>query len=44
LNKKGEYGAFSVRQGFQYAVFADGKNTLIDSDYLLNEEYIIEDL
>jgi N4-(beta-N-acetylglucosaminyl)-L-asparaginase len=44
LNKKGEYGAFSVRQGFQYAVFTDGKNTLIDSDYLLNEEYIIEDL
>jgi isoaspartyl peptidase/L-asparaginase-like protein (Ntn-hydrolase superfamily) len=44
LNKKGEYGAFSIRQGFQYAVFADGKNTLIDSDYLLNEEYIIEDL
>jgi N4-(beta-N-acetylglucosaminyl)-L-asparaginase len=44
LNKKGEYGAFSIRQGFQYAVFADGKNTLIDSYYLLNEEYIIEDL
>jgi len=44
LNNKGEYGAFSVRQGFQYAVYADGKSTLIDSDYLLNEEYIIEDL
>jgi len=44
LNNKGEYGAFSVRQGFQYAVYADGKNTLIDSEYLLNEEYIIEDL
>jgi isoaspartyl peptidase/L-asparaginase-like protein (Ntn-hydrolase superfamily) len=44
LNNKGEYGAFSVRQGFQYAVYADGKNTLIDSDYLLNEEYIIDDL
>jgi isoaspartyl peptidase/L-asparaginase-like protein (Ntn-hydrolase superfamily) len=44
LNKKGEFGAFSVRQGFQYAVYAEGKNTLIDSDYLLNEEYIIEDL
>jgi N4-(beta-N-acetylglucosaminyl)-L-asparaginase len=44
LNKKGEYGAFSVRQGFQYAVYENGKNTLIDSDYLLNEEYIIEDL
>ena len=44
LNNKGEYGAFSVRQGFQYAIYIDGKNTLIDSDYLLNEEYIIKDL
>lgn len=44
LNKKGEYGAFSIRQGFQYAVYEDGKNTLIDSEFLINEEYIIEDL
>lgn len=44
LNKKGEYGAFSIRQGFQYAVYEDGKNTLFDSEFLINEEYIIEDL
>ncbi|HWQ82863.1 MAG TPA: N(4)-(beta-N-acetylglucosaminyl)-L-asparaginase [Ignavibacteria bacterium] len=44
LNNKGEYGAFSVRGGFQYAVFKAGKNTLYDSEFLIDEEYIIEDL
>jgi N4-(beta-N-acetylglucosaminyl)-L-asparaginase len=44
LNKKGESGAFSVRKGFQYAVFENGKNILYDSDFLIREEYIIQDL
>jgi N4-(beta-N-acetylglucosaminyl)-L-asparaginase len=44
LNKKGEHGAFSVRKGFQYAVFENGKNILYDSDFLIREEYIIQDL
>jgi N4-(beta-N-acetylglucosaminyl)-L-asparaginase len=44
LNNKGEYGAFSVRNGFQYAVYTGGKNILYDSEYLIDEEYIIEDL
>lgn len=44
LNKHGEFGAFSVRKGFQYAVYKDGKNTLFDSEYFTDEEYIIEDL
>lgn len=44
LNIKGEYGAYSVREGFQYAVYGDDKNILSDSDFFINEECIIEDL
>lgn len=43
LSKNGSFGACSVRQGFQYALYADGKNSLFDSDFLINESYIIED-
>ncbi len=44
LNAKGEYGAYSVREGFQYAVCNDNENKLYDSKYFLNEKFIIEDL
>lgn len=44
LNAKGEYGAYSVREGFQYAVCNDNENKLYDSKYYLNEKFIIEDL
>lgn len=44
LNVKGEYGAYSVREGFQYAIMQDDVNNLIDSEFLLNEKFIIEDL
>lgn len=44
LNVNGEYGAVSVRDGFQYALYKDGKNELFDSKYLMNEKYIVEDL
>lgn len=44
LNVKGEYGAYSVRDGFQYALHRDGENKLFDSEYYLNEKFIIEDL
>jgi isoaspartyl peptidase/L-asparaginase-like protein (Ntn-hydrolase superfamily) len=44
LNVKGEYGAVSVRDGFQYAVYKDNKNELIDSKYIMNEKFIVEDL
>lgn len=44
MNIKGEYGAYSVRDGFQYALYKDGKNILFDSEHFLNEKYIIEDL
>jgi len=44
VNPKGDYGAFSVRKGFQYAIFKDNKNLLFESNFLINEKYIIEDL
>ncbi|MFH1754299.1 MAG: N(4)-(beta-N-acetylglucosaminyl)-L-asparaginase [Candidatus Latescibacterota bacterium] len=36
LNKKGEFGALSILQGFQYALFRNGENKLHDSDYLIS--------
>jgi N4-(beta-N-acetylglucosaminyl)-L-asparaginase len=44
LNTKGEYGAYSVREGFQYALYREGKNILSDSEFFVNEKFIIEDL
>ncbi len=44
MNIKGEYGAYSVRDGFHYAVFNDEGNTLFDSDFLLNEKFEFENL
>jgi L-asparaginase/N4-(beta-N-acetylglucosaminyl)-L-asparaginase len=35
VNKKGEIGAYSMIEGFQYALAQDGKNELIDSEHLL---------
>lgn len=35
LNKKGEYGAYCVQGGFNYAVNDNSGNKLIDSDYFL---------
>lgn len=44
LNVKGEYGAISVRDGFQYALQKDGNNELIDSKYIIDEKFDIGDL
>jgi isoaspartyl peptidase/L-asparaginase-like protein (Ntn-hydrolase superfamily) len=44
INTKGEYGAYSVRHGFQYALYKDNENKLFDSEFYINEDYIIEDL
>jgi len=44
LNVKGEYGAYSVRKGFEYAVYNRKGNNLVDSQYFLDEDFIIEDL
>ncbi|MCC3156755.1 N(4)-(beta-N-acetylglucosaminyl)-L-asparaginase [Hymenobacter sp. 15J16-1T3B] len=36
LNNRGEYGAYALQKGFNYAVqTADGNNTLLDCEYLL---------
>ena len=35
VNRLGETGAYALQKGFQYALYRDGKNELIDSDYYL---------
>lgn len=44
LNVKGEYGAYSVRDGFQYALYENDINKLYDSKFYLKEKFEIEDL
>ena len=44
MNKNGEYGSYSIRDGFQYALCNDSGNNLFDSPFLLNEKFIYEDL
>jgi hypothetical protein len=38
VNKKGEYGAFSINEGFQYALFLNNNNSLMDAPSSLNEK------
>ncbi|RJP67651.1 MAG: glycosylasparaginase [Ignavibacteriales bacterium] len=33
LNKQGEYGGYSTNFGFQYAVYSEGENKLINSEF-----------
>ncbi len=33
VNKKGEYGAYSIQKGFNYALYQNGQNRVIESDY-----------
>lgn len=35
VNKKGETGAFSIQRGFNYALYKDSRNLLIDSESIL---------
>jgi N4-(beta-N-acetylglucosaminyl)-L-asparaginase len=44
INSNGEHGAASVRDGFEYALYKDGKNTLNRSKFIINENYKITDL
>jgi N4-(beta-N-acetylglucosaminyl)-L-asparaginase len=44
INNKGEYGAYSVKEGFEYALYKDGKNELFKSKFVLNENFNIGDL
>lgn len=36
INKQGETGAYAIQKGFQYALYKDGENKLIDSEYLVH--------
>lgn len=44
INNNGDYGAYSVRDGFEYAVYKDGKNQLYKSKYVMDEHFNIGDL
>jgi N4-(beta-N-acetylglucosaminyl)-L-asparaginase len=44
VNVKGEYGAASVREGFEYALYSNNSNTLNKSKYIIDKEFVIEDL
>lgn len=44
INAKGEYGSAAVRDGFQYALYKDGRNELHNSKFIMDEKYIVEDL
>ncbi len=35
FNRKGLVGSYAIHKGFQYAIYQNGKNELIDSDYYL---------
>ena len=36
LSNDGSYGGYAIHKGFQYAVYADGKNTLVDAGSYLD--------
>ena len=38
VNKYGETGAYSLHKGFNYALYANQENKLIDSDYYLKQK------
>ncbi len=44
INTKGVYGAASVRDGFDFALYKDGKNDLIKSRFIIDENFAIKDL
>jgi N4-(beta-N-acetylglucosaminyl)-L-asparaginase len=44
VNIKGECGAASVREGFEYAIFRNDENKLIESKYIIDEKFSIKDL
>jgi N4-(beta-N-acetylglucosaminyl)-L-asparaginase len=44
VNTKGECGAASVREGFEYAIYKNNKNELMESKYIIDEKFAVEDL
>jgi N4-(beta-N-acetylglucosaminyl)-L-asparaginase len=44
INTKGETGAVSVRDGFEYALYKGEENKLYVSEFIIKESYPMEDL
>jgi N4-(beta-N-acetylglucosaminyl)-L-asparaginase len=44
LDLKGNFGGYAVRDGFEYAVYSGGVNSLLKSKYVINETFDIGDL
>jgi N4-(beta-N-acetylglucosaminyl)-L-asparaginase len=44
INTKGEYGAYSVREGFEYAVRNGSKNELVKSKFVIDENFDLSNL
>lgn len=44
INANGEYGAASVRDGFQYAIYHKSENKLLSSKFIINESFDIGDV
>ena len=44
VNIRGECGAASVREGFEYAIYRDNENKLMESKYIIDEKFSVEDL
>lgn len=44
VNIKGECGAASVREGFEYAIYRKDENKLLESKYIIDEKFSIKDL
>ncbi|MGB0982730.1 MAG: isoaspartyl peptidase/L-asparaginase family protein [Saprospiraceae bacterium] len=38
INKSGEYGGYSIHEGFSYAICVDGKNEMVKTDYYVKGE------
>lgn len=38
VNRNGEYGGFGLQKDFQYALYKDGKNQLMDAPFLVQEQ------
>ncbi len=44
INTDGEFGAASVREGFEFALYKGTENKLSESKYIIDEKFLVEDL
>jgi N4-(beta-N-acetylglucosaminyl)-L-asparaginase len=44
INTGGDWGAYSVREGFEYALYKGGKNELCKSKFVIDENFNLGDL